>query len=108
MVPTAYVRQFAAGQHIDVEVADLEIVLVYALALLNEAGLTGQLNAGKTGPLLFKGGTALRKCVFGSTRRFSRDLDFYAAHQNGFEAALERAIQERRPFLHIRCSIDSC
>lgn len=106
MVPTAYVRQFAAGQHIDVEVADLEIVLVYALSLLNEAGLTGQLNGGKTGPLLFKGGTALRKCVFGSTGRFSRDLDFDAAYQNGFEAALEHAIQARRPFFDIRFAID--
>jgi hypothetical protein len=106
VVPTAYVRQFAAGQHIDVEVADLEIVLVYALSLLNEAGLTGQLNGDKTGPLLFKGGTALRKCVFGSTGRFSRDLDFDAAYQNGFEAALEHAIQARRPFFDIRFAID--
>ncbi len=106
MVPIAYVRQFAAGQHVDVDVADLEIVLVYALSLLNEAGLTGQLKDGKMGPLLFKGGTALRKCVFGSTGRFSRDLDFDAANRNGFEAELERVIQSRQPFFDIRFSID--
>ncbi len=106
MVPIAYVRQFAAGQHVDVDVADLEIVLVYALSLLNEAGLTGRFTDGKMGPLLFKGGTALRKCVFGSTGRFSRDLDFDAANGNGFEAELERVIQAHQPFFDIRFSID--
>jgi predicted nucleotidyltransferase component of viral defense system len=105
MVPIAYVRQFAAGQRVAIDVADLEVVLVYALCLLNEAGLTGRLNDNTLGPLLFKGGTALRKCVFGSTGRFSRDLDFDAAYHNGFEAELERAIQERRPFFDIRFSI---
>ncbi len=105
MVPLAYVRQFAAGQRVAVDVADLEVVLVYALSMLNEAGLTGRLTDNTTGPLLFKGGTALRKCVFGSTGRFSRDLDFDAAYRNGFEADLERVIQERRPFFDIRFSI---
>jgi predicted nucleotidyltransferase component of viral defense system len=102
VVPIAFVRQFAAGQRVGVDVADLEIVLVYALALLNEEGLTGQLKDGGVGPLLFKGGTALRKCVFGSTGRFSRDLDFDAANRNGFEAELERALQARQPFFGIR------
>ncbi len=105
MVPIAFVRQFAAGQRVGVDIADLEIVLVYALALLNEEGLTGSLTGGAAGPLLFKGGTALRKCVFGSTGRFSRDLDFDAANRNGFEAALERALQSRQPFFGIRFSI---
>ena len=105
MIPIAFVRQFAAGQRVGVDVANLEIVLVYALALLNEEGLTGQLKDGTLGPLLFKGGTALRKCVFGSTGRFSRDLDFDAANRNGFEAQLEHALQSRQPFFGIRFSI---
>jgi len=105
VVPIAFVRQFAAGQRVDVDVADLEIVLVYALALLNEEGLTGQLKDGGLGPLLFKGGTALRKCVFGSTGRFSRDLDFDAGNRNGFEAQLEHALQSRQPYFGIRFSI---
>ena len=105
MVPIAFVRQFAAGQRVGVDTADLEIVLVYALALLNAEGLTGSLRGGTTGPLLFKGGTALRKCVFGSTGRFSRDLDFDAANRNGFEAELERALQSHQPFFGIRFSI---
>jgi hypothetical protein len=35
MVPSAFVRQFAVGQQIDLDLADQEIVLHYALALLN-------------------------------------------------------------------------
>jgi len=83
MVPLAIVRQYAAGQQIGVDVADQEIVLHYVLELLNEAGLTGRRDGGRPGPLLFKGGTALRKCVFGQTGRFSRDVDMDAAHENG-------------------------
>lgn len=49
--PVAFVRQFAVAQEIALEVADREIVLHYALALLDEAGLIG------TDSLLFKGGT---------------------------------------------------
>jgi predicted nucleotidyltransferase component of viral defense system len=56
VVPVAFVRQFAFAQEIALEVADQEIVLHYALALLKEAELIG------TDSLLFKGGTALRKC----------------------------------------------
>ena len=41
MVPSAFVRQFAVSQQIDLDVADQEIVLHYALALLNEVGLLG-------------------------------------------------------------------
>jgi predicted nucleotidyltransferase component of viral defense system len=49
-------------------VAEREVVLTYALHALGDA---------KTLDLLaFKGGTCLRKIVFGSTGRFSEDLDF--------------------------------
>jgi len=41
MVAQAFVRQFAAGQKIDLDVADQEVVLHYALARLNEIGLVG-------------------------------------------------------------------
>jgi len=62
MVAQAFVRQFAAGQKIDLDVADQEVVLHYALARLNEIGLVGYPPGAETpGPLLFKGGTALRK-----------------------------------------------
>lgn len=49
-------------------VAEREVVLTYALGLLREAGALDH--------LAFKGGTCLRKVVFGSTGRFSEDLDF--------------------------------
>src|SRR4051794_21199574 len=90
MVPKAFVRQYAVSQQIDEAVADQEIVLHYALALLNEIGLVGEGDdAHEPGPLLFKGGTALRKCVFGSTGRFSQDIDLDATTQHGYEAEIE-------------------
>jgi len=93
------VRQYAQGQHIAYEVADQEVVLHYALALLAESGLVGHRTAGDDpGPLLFKGGTALRKCVFGSTGRFSQDIDLDASHENGFEAEIEQAFSTRTPY----------
>lgn len=98
MVPLAIVRQFASGQQIGVDVADQEIVLHYVLELLNETGLTGSRDRGAPGPLLFKGGTALRKCVFGQTGRFSQDIDMDAAHRNGFEADIEAVFNAHSPF----------
>jgi predicted nucleotidyltransferase component of viral defense system len=105
MVPVAIVRQYAAGQKIGVDVADQEIVLHYVLRLLYESGLTGRSEGGEPGPLLFKGGTALRKCVFGQTGRFSQDLDMDAAHKNGFEAGIEDAFRRHSPFHGIEFSI---
>jgi len=49
-------------------VAEREVVLTYALGLLRETKAFDH--------LAFKGGTCLRKMVFGSTGRFSEDLDF--------------------------------
>jgi len=57
------------------------------------------------GPLLFKGETALRKCMFGKMGRFSQDIDMDAAHENGFEAAIEAVFSEGRPFHGIAFSI---
>ncbi len=88
MLTQAVIRQYAVGQRIDTEVADQEIVLHYALALLHGAGLTGRRDS-RIGSLLFKGGTALRKCIFGSTGRFSQDIDFDAVEQNGFESEVK-------------------
>ncbi len=106
MVPLAAVRQCAAGQQIGVDVADQEIGLHYTLELLNRAGLVGRAAPGADpGPLLFEGGTALRKCVFGQTGRFSQDIDFDATRENGFEAAIEEAFASQNPFYGISFSI---
>lgn len=99
MVPRAFVRQYAVSQQIDEPVADQEIVLHYALALLNEIGLVGlDPTTAQPGPLLFKGGTALRKCIFGSTGRFSQDIDLDATAQHVYEAEIEEAVKSQRPY----------
>jgi predicted nucleotidyltransferase component of viral defense system len=49
-------------------VAERDVVLTYALRALLDAGVMDH--------LAFKGGTCLRKLVFGSAGRFSEDLDF--------------------------------
>ncbi|HEY0391527.1 MAG TPA: nucleotidyl transferase AbiEii/AbiGii toxin family protein [Solirubrobacterales bacterium] len=106
MIAQAFVRQFAAGQKIDLDVADQEVVLHYALARLNEIGLVGYPPGEQApGPLLFKGGTALRKCIFGSTGRFSQDIDLDATHKNGFEEAVEAAFRPAQPYHGIEFSL---
>ncbi len=105
MLPLALVRQYAVGQQIDIAVADQEIVLHYVLALLNAEGLIGPRPDSPPGPLLFKGGTALRKCVFGSTGRFSQDVDLDATHRNGFEADIEAAFAAHAPYHGIRFAV---
>lgn len=106
MLPLALVRQYAVSQQIDVAVADQEIVLHYVLALLNAEGLIGaRPGAAENGPLLFKGGTALRKCVFGSTGRFSQDIDLDATHKNGFEADVEAAFAAHDPYHGIHFAV---
>lgn len=110
MIPAAAIRQYAVSQQISLEVADQEIVLHYVMELLRRSGLTGyDTIAGESapGPLLFKGGTALRKCVFGQSGRFSQDVDLDATHKNGFEAAIESTFSERTPFFGISFSIPS-
>jgi len=52
-------------------VAERDVVLTYALAALVDDGVTDE--------LAFKGGTCLRMMVFGSSGRFSEDLDFTLA-----------------------------
>ncbi len=103
MVSNALIRQYAHGARVSPEVAGQDIVLHYALALLNERGLVGRrAGGGAPGPLLFKGGTALRKCVFGSLGRFSEDIDLDAERKNGFEAEIEELFQEAYHGLRFR------
>ncbi len=56
-------------------------------------------------PLLFKGGTAPRKSIFGSTGRFSQDIDLDATHKNGFEEEIEAAFQPVKPYFGIEFSL---
>ena len=68
MIEQRYADLFVSGAQVGIEIAEREIVLTYVLKILEEAGLL------KT--LAFKGGTCLRKCVYGKETRFSVDLDF--------------------------------
>jgi predicted nucleotidyltransferase component of viral defense system len=68
MIEQKFADLFASGSQVGIDVAEREIVLTYVLKILDDAGLL------KT--LAFKGGTCLRKCIYGKETRFSVDLDF--------------------------------
>jgi predicted nucleotidyltransferase component of viral defense system len=69
MIADKFVDLYARSSGLrDKLVAELDVVLTYALRALNDSGVMAH--------LAFKGGTCLRKTVFGSAGRFSEDLDF--------------------------------
>jgi predicted nucleotidyltransferase component of viral defense system len=64
-----------AAHRINREIALLDVAQEYVLEYLRREGAFD-------GLILFKGGTALRKFVFGATGRFSVDLDFGMQHDD--------------------------
>jgi predicted nucleotidyltransferase component of viral defense system len=69
MIADKFVDLYARNSGLrDKLVAERDVVLTYALRALVDAGVMSH--------LAFKGGTCLRKVVFGSSGRFSEDLDF--------------------------------
>ncbi|MFY9923865.1 MAG: nucleotidyl transferase AbiEii/AbiGii toxin family protein [Opitutaceae bacterium] len=69
MLTTAQLRQAAARSGArDISVVEIDVMLTHLLQLFHERGLTDH--------LAFKGGTFLRKMIFGSRGRLSTDLDF--------------------------------
>ncbi|MBI4566279.1 MAG: nucleotidyl transferase AbiEii/AbiGii toxin family protein [Planctomycetes bacterium] len=68
MIEQRYADLFAQGARVPLAIAEREVVLTYVLKILQDAGIL------KT--LAFKGGTCLRKCIYGGQTRFSVDLDF--------------------------------
>jgi predicted nucleotidyltransferase component of viral defense system len=69
MIDDKFVDLYARNSGLrDKQVAERDVVLTYALRGLQDAGVMDH--------LAFKGGTCLRKIVFGSSGRFSEDLDF--------------------------------
>ena len=87
MIPAKVVDFFAhrCGAR-DQLVAEREVVLSYALHLLWKRGVCER--------LAFKGGTALRKLVFGAGGRFSEDLDFtlYTGERDDAAIAIVEAL----------------
>ena len=69
MIEDKFVDLYATNSGLrDKLVAERDVVLTYALR--------GLINDGVMDHLAFKGGTCLRKMIFGSAGRFSEDLDF--------------------------------
>lgn len=69
MIADKFVDLYARNSGMrDKLVAERDVVLTYVLQALDEADVMKH--------LAFKGGTCLRKTVFGSAGRFSEDLDF--------------------------------
>lgn len=69
MIADKFVDLYARNSGLrDKLIAERDVVLTYALRALVDAGVMDH--------LAFKGGTCLRKLVFGSAGRFSEDLDF--------------------------------
>lgn len=68
MIEQKFADLFAQGSQVGIDIAEREIVLTYVLKILEDTGLLRT--------LAFKGGTCLRKCIYGKETRFSIDLDF--------------------------------
>ncbi len=68
MIPRPVANRFANRMGVDLHIAQQEVVLLYALDALAEAGTLDH--------LVFKGGTYLRMMVTGDAGRLSEDLDF--------------------------------
>jgi len=68
MIDKKIVDLFARDNKVKINVAEREIVLTYVLKVFEVNGLLDK--------MVFKGGTAIKKCIFGKQSRFSMDLDF--------------------------------
>jgi predicted nucleotidyltransferase component of viral defense system len=86
MIEDKFVDRYARDSGLrDKLVAERDIVLTYALR--------GLLDDGVMEYLAFKGGTCLRKTIFGSTGRFSEDLDFTLDSDNPDDDVLIQLVQ---------------
>lgn len=70
MIEKRLVQWYAADAHVDLDIAEREVILTYVLRILADKGMLAH--------LAFKGGTAIRKLILGGQGRFSLDLDFTA------------------------------
>ena len=97
MIEDKFVDLYARNSGLrDKLVAERDVVLTYALRALLDAGVMDH--------LAFKGGTCLRKIVFGSAGRFSEDLDFTLDSDGPEDDVLEqdrRDLQPRAPRHHL-------
>lgn len=86
MIADKFVDLYARNSGLrDKVVAERDVVLTYALRALTDAGVMDR--------LAFKGGTCLRKLLFGSAGRFSEDLDFTLATEDSEDDVLVRLVE---------------
>ena len=89
MIAKKLVDQYAHQSGLkDQLVAEREIVLTYAIDALRKAGALEI--------LAFKGGTCLRKIIFGSAGRFSEDLDFTLSGDDDQDALTRLYVSPQR------------
>ena len=86
MIADKFVDLYARNAGLrDKLVAERDVVLTYVLRALVDDGVMNN--------LAFKGGTCLRKIVFGSSGRFSEDLDFTLASDQPEDDVLMRLVE---------------
>jgi len=86
MIEDKFVDLYARNSGLrDKLVAERDVVLTYGLRALLDSGVMDH--------LAFKGGTCLRKLIFGSTGRFSEDLDFTLESDEPEDDVLERIVE---------------
>jgi len=98
MIERRFVDQYARGSGVNLDVGEREVTLTYVLAALHEHGLGAD--------IAFKGGTFLRKMVFGNNGRFSEDLDFQYVGSDWEDWYLRLEEACREPFCGVRLTVD--
>lgn len=91
MLDQKYVTLYARSSKVPLDVAERDIVLTYVLKILSEDLLKR---------LAFKGGTCLKKMHFGSSGRFSMDLDFTSLNMStdDLQSELKKLLDKRSHF----------
>ncbi|MBI4397955.1 MAG: nucleotidyl transferase AbiEii/AbiGii toxin family protein [Candidatus Omnitrophica bacterium] len=100
MISKNIANLYARDSKVSLEIAERDILLTYALKLLEEKGWLDR--------MVFKGGTCLRKFYIGKLMRFSLDLDFtYAGKDKPDDLILELAELFNSEYHGIRFSVDT-
>lgn len=91
MLDQKYVTFYARSSKVPLDVAERDVVLTYVLKILSADMLKR---------LAFKGGTCLKKTHFGSSGRFSIDLDFTSLNISADElqSQIKRLLDKRSHF----------
>ena len=85
MLTSQQLRQTAAQSGVrDITFVEIDVILTHLLQLFHEQGLTDH--------LAFKGGTFLRKMIFGPKGRLSTDLDFTCRSEIDSDDAMIRIL----------------